>query len=345
MEKKTMFVALLAAGGLWIALALHCTDIADQSQDVSTCPPGEKLYGKRCVKPDAGPGNCLSGPCPAGYACNKVTGECTPETDAGEDDAGEPDAVTADTGADAETTDDAGDVETPDTGTDAGYVDVGHIVCTPGELKCDGDHAVECNGNGRDWVLKEDCTPSCDPNKCITGCWDGVCTSKPKICEPLETHCCDYISHTHPPCNPCVEDDLCQCDVLGIEWNVKENCQTTFSRPCYQTYCRDNQGKVCTPADLRCSANTLMECKPDGTGWAEKEKCAGCCQQTAQSTACIEGAGTDNSACQSDCECKGGFICVGWGISGNKVCRTKCGPVTNCPDGQSCSSGYYCTPE
>lgn len=345
MAKRLVLIVLLCACATGALTVSRCTDSVDQSQDVMTCPAGETLYGKRCIKPDAGPGNCLTGPCSKGYSCNKVTGECTPDVDSGQPrpDAGEPDAGAPDSGG--EDTGEVEDAGVPDTGFDAGYLDVGPVVCNSGDRKCDGEHAVECNGNGTGWILKEDCTPSCDPNECITGCWDGACTTKPIICEPLETHCCDYISHKNPPCNPCAEDDLCQCDALGIEWAVKQNCQTTYSRPCYQTYCRDNQGHVCTPAELRCSANTLMECKADGTGWAEKEKCAGCCQQTAQSTACIEGSGTDNSACTSDCECKGGFICVGWGISGNKVCRTKCGPVTSCPDGQSCSSGYYCTPD
>jgi hypothetical protein len=208
-----------------------------------------------------------------------------------------------------------------------------------------GSHK-ECNASGSGWVFSADCAPYCDANKCITGCWDGVCTSRPKICQPLETHCCDYINHKVPPYTLCGQDDLLQCDPLGIEWGVKENCMTVYTKPCYIDHCRDvNQNKICTPAEQRCSLNTLMECKADGLAWYEKEKCKGCCQTTAQGSGCIEGAGTDNSVCTSDCECKSGFICVGWGITGSKVCRQKCGPVTNCPSGQSCGSGYYCTPD
>ena len=255
-----------------------------------------------------------------------------------ETDSGEPDAE-LDAGA--------------DTGGDAGQPDGGGVTCTKGTRRCDGVRVVECNASGNGWVFAEDCTPMCDANKCITGCTNGACDSKPKICEPLETHCCDFLQHKSPPYSNCIQDDLLQCDVLGISWGLKENCEANYQTPCGRLCpdggacyygCRGGAAKVCTAGDQKCSLNTILECKGDGTGWFEKEKCTACCQQTAQATACIEGAGTDDSVCTSDCDCAAGYICVGWGISGGKVCREKCGPVTSCPSGQSCGSGYYCSP-
>jgi hypothetical protein len=277
-------------------------------------------------------GSCSStveptdGGCPDGY--RMVNGRCIPK-DGG---------YTPPDGSTDASPDDAGDA-----GFDAGF-DAGMVICDPGVKKCVSTDLLICNDQGTAWELNDDCSERCDSSRCITGCTKDGCTSKPVICNPLDTQCCDDVEHKNPPCTGCLKDDLCQCDYKGISWSVINAC-TPLPDYCHINNC-NTPIPLCTAGEWKCSGQTRLQCNPQGSAWVKIDDCLGCCKISGGSAICTEGAGTDASKCKDDCDCKSGFVCVGWTIDKSLVCRKKCSPVLqNCPSGYTCTSGYYCVPE
>jgi len=263
-----------------------------------------------------------------------------------------PDSSTPDKGYRVDGGPDGGDVAA-DAAVDAGDVgdagsvdaapDAGEVICVPDRRRCSDDlkFVIQCNKEGTAWDPVDDCNQKCDSVKCVMGCESGECKIMPVICTPLETQCCDYFEHLHPPCDGCVQDDVCVCDEFGISWSSDGNCKTIYGVTCYKTFCRDIPPTTCTPGDRKCVNQDLQQCNTGGTAWETIQTCPGCCNAKAKPPACVEGTGGDGTKCTTDCDCLANFTCVGFTT---KVCRQKCSPVIKCPAGQKCGSGYYCQP-
>lgn len=180
---------------------------------------------------------------------------------------------------------------------------------------------------------------------CITGCDISGCIKEKVICEPLSYHCCGgrYID----PDGKCETNDLLQCNELGTKWStIVENCKEKYGTFCYIDHCKDQPQPKCNPGEIKCTdGKNIYECTSDGSKWVLKESCPVCC--TDNPIVCSKGTGVDNTPCETDCDCDLNYKCVGFGFPiNNKVCRQKCGYIgIECPEGYTCTSGYYCQPE
>lgn len=204
--------------------------------------------------------------------------------------------VRIDTGADVtDTTADATtDVPSPDVITDAGGE------CSPGRRVCDGNAVYECDAEGDQFVLFEQCEGE---SECVGG-------------ECIETEC-------NPGDRFCAGDILVRCNADGVA--VAESDCAANSAYCSEDIDAHCQPRVCEPDALRCDAEAprVERCDARGTGWTVVSQCG-------------EGQLCDDGACvETECEageqrCIGPFVYASCQEDGQSVDVIPCGDGNYC---------------
>lgn len=189
--------------------------------------------------------------------------------------------------------------------------------CPQGELYCDGSAVYQCNENGSDATLAEDCGAlSCR----VGGCY---CESDAQC--PADGHCSSGVCESDV-CPQgtiyCVDDSVYQCDANGSAESEIQSCAPMVCRlgACTCTsdaHCESDQhceGGACVPdvclrGTIYCQDGDVYQCAADGGSESVIEDCGG--------FSCVDAS----CVCTNDAQCDAGEYCGAAGDCLPDVCE------------------------